>query len=759
MKVELLAPAGNIDAAYAAIKNGCDAIYLAGPSFGARAYANNFSLEEIKEIIRYAHIIDKKVYITVNTLLLEREIEDAIVFIDYIYENDCDAVIVQDLGLAEIIKKRYSDLEIHASTQMNIHTVDDAKKLKELGFNRIILARETSIDVIKEIKEKVDIELEVFVHGALCVCYSGNCYFSSLVGKRSGNRGRCAQPCRKEYMLINRNDSKQKWKYYLSPKDLCTIEEIEKLKEAGVNSFKIEGRMKRAEYVAQVVKTYRKALLGDKINGQDIRDLKLAFNREFTKGFVLNETNNNYSNLNFQNHQGVLVGRVVSTYQNKVNIKLYDNLSIGDSIRIVGKNSDAVTINNMYVNNKLVKTALKESLVTIKVHEKDLNNANVYLTTSFNQVNNLKNDFSRQVKIFINGRCYLDDDYLVFEVSDGNNVIQEKSTIKTENSDKDFSERIFEQLNKTNDSNYIFNELLIFVKNRFIPIKEINRIRRCVLNKLDEKRAKRHNNRLINQYTFKKIKIDKISCEVTVKVTTETQLKAAIEEKINIIYVDNFKLYEKYKENNNIIYMLPRVNANEYINNSLVSTISKVKDNYGSVYMNVVNSYSAYKLFSLGIKCVGLSIELSETEIKELLASFREKFSDVLNFEMMVYGYYELMISKYCPLQKELKLECKNCNSCIKDNYYLVDKMGYKFLITKGEGCYTKILNSKRVHLIKYISKLKELGISRFLLDFSKEDYEETKEIIRLYKLAFSGIIKEDKLNDVTYGHYNEGVL
>lgn len=760
MNIELLAPAGNIDAAYAAFKNGSDAIYLAGPSFGARAYANNFSLEEIKEIIEYAHIIDKKVYITVNTLLFEKEIEEVLKFLDYIYENDCDAVIVQDLGLAEIINKRYPDLALHASTQMNIHTVDDALKLKELGYKRIVLAREASIDVIKEIKEKVDIELEVFIHGALCVSYSGNCYFSSIVGKRSGNRGRCAQPCRKEYALINNNDnSKQKWKYYLSPKDLSTIDRINELKEIGVDSLKIEGRMKRKEYVAQVVKTYRKALLGKSILEKDLKDLKLIFNREFTKGFIFNESNNNYPNLKYQNHQGILIGKVISTYKDKVTIKLSEDLVIGDAIRLVGKNSDAITINNMYVNNKLVKEASKGSLVTVKVHEKNLDNASVFLTTSIKQIEKLQNDNQKNIKITINGKCYLENDYFVLEISDGKNIVKEKSLEKSSLSEKDFSQRFYEQINKTNESNYIFNSLTLDVKSRIISIKEINRLRREALKKLDLLRMKKYPKRCIKEYTFNKLNLEKQLSAITVKVSNEEQLKAAISENVKIIYIDNYDLYKKYNETYSVIYMAPRVNNTLNINEAVVSSISKVEGNYGSVYMNVTNSYSAYKLFSLGIKSVGLSIELSENDIIDLTENFKKNFSNESNFEMMVYGYYELMISKYCPIQKELGIECKNCNMCIKNSYSLVDKLGYNFRVIKGEGCYTKILNSKRVHLIKYISKLKEIGISRFLLDFSVEDFNETKEIIKLYNLAFNGIIKEDKLSNVTYGHFNEGVL
>ena len=231
-KIELLAPAGTRDSFFAAINNGADAIYLAGKAFGARASADNFTDQEIKELIQYAHIRDKKVYVTVNTIIFEDELADVIKFIEFLYINDVDAIIIQDLGLAMVVHEKYPDLALHASTQMNIHNINMVKTIQKLGFKRIVLPREMPLETIKQIKKEVDIELEVFIHGALCVSYSGNCYFSSLIGKRSGNRGRCAQPCRLPYTLLNQE------KYWLSPKELCTIDKIKELIEEGIDSFK-----------------------------------------------------------------------------------------------------------------------------------------------------------------------------------------------------------------------------------------------------------------------------------------------------------------------------------------------------------------------------------------------------------------------------------------------------------------------------------------------------------------------------------------
>ena len=220
---EILSPAGDFDSLRAAISGGCNAVYLAGKMYGARSYAKNFTPDELIEAVKLCHLYNVKVYVTCNTICYEKEIEEVCKYIDFLYENDVDAVIVQDIGLASIIKHRYPNMDMHASTQINAQTLEDVKVLKRLGFSRVILGREVTIDEIKRISENVDIELEVFIHGALCISYSGNCYFSLLEGGRSGNRGKCAQPCRKIHTFNGKE------KYFLSPKDLCTIDYVKEI--------------------------------------------------------------------------------------------------------------------------------------------------------------------------------------------------------------------------------------------------------------------------------------------------------------------------------------------------------------------------------------------------------------------------------------------------------------------------------------------------------------------------------------------------
>ena len=290
-KVELLSPAGSLESFKAAISAGADAVYLGGKMFSARAYASNFSNEEIKELIEYAHIRDVKVYVTVNTLIFEDEFDEAIKFIDHLYKSDVDGVLLQDLGLANYLHICYPELVLHASTQLNCHNLSEAKALMKLGFKRIVLAREVSLQEAKKIKE-LGVEVEVFVHGALCVSYSGQCLMSSFIGNRSGNRGRCAQPCRNEMKVISKD--KESDKFGISTKDMCSVEYINQLLDIGIDSLKIEGRMKKEEYVYQVVSSYRKSIDGyysnQKVNYQEeIFKMKSLFNREFTKSYLFND--------------------------------------------------------------------------------------------------------------------------------------------------------------------------------------------------------------------------------------------------------------------------------------------------------------------------------------------------------------------------------------------------------------------------------------------------------------------------------------
>ena len=348
-KVELLAPAGGLNQLLAAVENGADAVYLGSRFFNARMNATNFTMEEMKEGIEYAHLRNVKVYITMNILIKDEELEDAVKHATELYHLGIDAIILQDIGLADALHKILPDLPLHFSTQGTIYNATGVKTAAKLGFERVVLSRELTLEEIRAIAAEQLCQLEVFVHGALCMCYSGQCHLSRAIGGRSANRGECAQPCRLPYQDENGNEG-----YHLSPKDLCAIDHLGALVETGVSSIKIEGRMKSAEYVATVTRIYRKyldlALRGKTyvVDPKDREDLLQAFNRGgFTHGYLLGQPGQKLLSGRIPKHQGVLVGKVLARPKEKdmVDISYTAELSIGDGIEIHGReiNSNILT--------------------------------------------------------------------------------------------------------------------------------------------------------------------------------------------------------------------------------------------------------------------------------------------------------------------------------------------------------------------------------------------------------------------------------
>ena len=354
---ELLAPAGSFEAMVAAISNGADAIYLGMNKFGARAYASNFDFEELERAIKYAHLRNVKIYVTMNTIVYENELAEAYKQIDTLYLLGVDGIIIQDLSIFSYVVENYPKMEAHCSTQMGIDDLEGTLLFKELGAKRVVLSREVPINKIKEIKTKTKIPLEIFVHGALCVSYSGNCLMSGLIGYRSGNRGRCVGSCRKPYELINTTTNETlSNSYILSMKDLKTIENINELKVA--DSLKIEGRMKEPVYVANVIKQYRDAL-DNKANKNTYINLNKTFNRTYTKGYIFGEDKKNIVNVNKPNNFGYKIGTITKILKNAYEITLIDELNQMDIIRIDHNNEDInLSISKLY--DKVVEELSKK---------------------------------------------------------------------------------------------------------------------------------------------------------------------------------------------------------------------------------------------------------------------------------------------------------------------------------------------------------------------------------------------------------------
>ncbi len=694
-KVELLAPAGNMENLKYAVMAGCDAVYLGLKKFGARAFSSNFSDSEFIEAVNYCHLYGVKVYVTLNTIIYDYEVEDFLETVDFIHKNNVDAVLIQDLGMLDLVRKTYPNLEVHASTQMHIHNLDGVKVLERLGIKRAVLARETSIDTIKYIKENSNIELEVFVHGALCVSYSGECLMSKFIGGRSGNRGECAGACRLSYDVVDDNNNiLNKNKYPISTKDLNTIYYIDKLIESGASSLKIEGRMKSREYVYMVVKLYRDTIdnyykTGKVIvNEDDLLKLKKIFNREYTKGFLFNIKNNELINSYRPNHMGVNVGKVLNYKNGYATILLTDHVSIGSGLRVLSKNNKdvGILVNEFYKKDKLVKDAYKNDIISIKVHDKVYKDDIVVITND----KSISNDIEEYIKnnkrkVLISGKVSCKLGNITLEVSDGvNNVVVSSNNVFKSINKSTTKEDIRVKLNKLLNTVYKFNSLVINIdSNLFIPLKEINGLKNDMVMLLNDKRLYKIN------YVKSKYYIDLPDFKKEELITCYTNNINNLDKKYDIVYTDNNclpRVVDKYDNYNNVMI-------------GELGGFNKCSNVTTDVSFNVVNSYAVAFLHSMGSSCVTLSYEMTDSDIENLVNSYINRYNKRPNLELIVYGYPVIMCSKY-SLNKEYN----------KNILYLKDRFNNKFrVITKNNIMYIYFYNK----IDKYDKKYYEIGINR----------------------------------------------
>jgi len=656
---ELLAPAGNMNSLKAAVLAGADAIYLGGYKFGARTFAGNFNNEEMIEAINYAHLYGIKIYVTVNTIIYENEIEEFMEYVDFLYQNNVDALIIQDIGMFDLIRKTYPNLELHASTQMHIHNLEGVKLLDSLGVKRCVIARETDFDTIKNIKENTNTQLEVFVHGALCISYSGQCLMSSLIGGRSGNRGSCAGSCRLQYDFINNNQKLNQEKYILSTKDLNSLENIGKLIEIGVDSFKLEGRMKSPSYVYMVTSLYRKAIdsylqYGKvKINENEIKDLNKIFNRLFTKGFLFNEDNNNIINSFRPNHLGIEIGKVIKVKENLLTIKLNDELSINDGIRFVGKKDSGLIVTSMFKNGKKINKAYKNDVINIKVKDEVQINSLVLKTTDYNLNKEIENKLQNSIrKIKITGviNLYINQP-IELEISDGLNNIKVTGPSVQKSINAPINDyKIKEQINKLGSTIYEFSDLKINMDdNIFVSIKDLNELRRNAIVKLNEKRLAKKSY-IKEQYNISVPDFENKQ-EYSILINTLEQYNYIKNKNYDVIYVDDIDVYNKINDSRKIL-KLERVLNNylDYDEPLLVGELGSLnyyKNVVTDFSFNIVNSYAVAFLHSIGVNKVTLAYELNDKQIEDLINNYKKRYQKHPNLELIIYAKEEVMISKF----------------------------------------------------------------------------------------------------------------
>lgn len=799
--VELLAPVGSFEALKAAVQNGANAVYLGGKDFGARASANNFDRDELKEAVKYAHIRGVQVFVTTNTLRKENEIEDFLEYAKFLYDIDVDAIILQDIGMARLIKRELPDFELHASTQMVAHSLEDVKYLESVGFDRVVLAREVTVEEIKYICDNCKADIEVFVHGALCVCYSGQCLMSSMIGNRSGNRGRCAQPCRQRYELIDVYTGEvvnSNGDYLLSPRDLNAIEEIDKVIDAGVHSLKIEGRMKRPEYVATVIDGYRKTideyLATNKLNVSDetINDLYTIFNRKFTKGLLLGDVGKDMMNSQLPNNQGLYVGTVVD-YNKKakrLKIKLANTLKKGDGINLGGG-----TIGRIIKNGNIETIGYKGETIELDFVGEARKGQIVFKTSDSELMDRVQATFTQDkefVKNIIDAKITIKlgqkpiltliDRNKNQATIEGDKIVEEAMKVALS------KEKVETQLRKLGNTPYELDLLEIELDdNVSLPISLLNQMRRDCIELLDKERVSIKNRKYKNKtIKYKPVQYNRNKQqEISVKVKNLEQLESALECGVDRIYYEDTNTIDKamslaMKYNKKVIYSAPRIIRNKEYNHLAKANNAGVESvqvgNYGSIdyfkdkklnidyYLNAFNSETINYYKEIGADTLCISQELNINEIKETI-----KYTDI-NIESVVYGYTPLMITEYCPMGVIVR-DCKKDKrvaKCKESIYALRNSKGDEFRVSQDIFCRSTIYNSNVTCMLDNLYELHEIGINVLRLDFTLEDKETVKEVIEAYqevlsndyKLATKATKLYNKLDEkgTTAGHYYKGV-
>lgn len=770
-QIELLAPAGSYEIFSAVLKAGADAVYLGGSRFGARAYANNFSEEELRRAIDEAHIHGRQLYLTVNTLFKEEELEGELY--EYLlpyYEQGLDAVIVQDIGAIRFIREAFPGLDIHTSTQMTVTNRYGAEFMKELGANRVVTAREMSLEEIRDIHEHVEVEIESFVHGALCYCYSGQCLLSSMLGGRSGNRGRCAQPCRLPYEVCDGKRKavsdikgrKLKENYILSPKDMCTIELLPELVESGVYSFKIEGRMKQAEYAAGVVSVYRSYVdkylvdlerFGDAVRAKENYRVSKEDNRKL---------------FDFGNRSGFTEG-----YYKRHN----------------GRDMITFEKPNHTKGNEALQEEIRQNYVRTQVKEKIKGNLR------------LSKEFPAKIKVAYGGIL----------------VSAEGEIPQTAKKQPLTREKVESNLRKTGNTPYEFSELVIEMEDDlFLPVQALNQLRREVLDKLNEELIKKHRRSAP--------KTEKIACRenfgetqmvdfrgtnsaavmgtgkqnqmAETAVSKKTNLAVSVETREQLVVVCGFPQADDiyidsgcYPEKNSIqlltediqnihasgkraFYILPAVfrkdtmerykrEAEAWQNSGLDGVVVKSFDELQFVRKEFPEAMAVifdHNIYTYNNRAKALLKQLAplrdtiplELNRKELLN--RENKGS----EMLIYGNLPLMTSAQCVHA--------NTQGCDKQPQvmYLKDRYGKYFPVKNNcRECYNVIYNTAPLLLFDYRKEFEKMDITSYRISFTTEGEKEIKNIMGLYDTVFLAgqkTVREAYHGEYTNGHYKRGV-
>ena len=808
--MELLAPAGTMENFMAALESGADAIYLGGKVFNARAHAANFGIDELREAVRLAHILDVSVYVTVNILIGDTELKDLEQYIKDLDSIGVDAIIVQDLAVAEIAKRVAPNIHLHGSTQMTAATLDAVRFYESLGFTRVVLARELSLKEIQHICKHCKAEIEVFVHGALCVCYSGQCLMSSFIGGRSGNRGACAQPCRLPYELLDsKGDSvlPKHEAYLLSPKDLNYSEHMNELVAAGVTSFKVEGRMKKVSYVRQVIGTYREILDEASIHENQRKALASGFNRGFSTAYLEDTVGRQMMTVVAPNHQGKPIGESY-TKKGEVYLSLTEPIEQGSLVKILQSNGSVTyyTVDDEWtcVSDMLYKGRPAEGLAVGQLYL-----ASTPKNTKSRGLQEFTRKYDMSVYLSVGSNGETNDTELTAILDSGLSVTVTNEYVPAiANKVPTSLEKVTEQLGRLGNTLFRLSYVDIPDGPYMWPASVLNALRRDAVTALETALITHHVESWQAlqvtgdvDYDFKaqhELSYD-ICPMISARVDEIEGVKAAISGGAQKIVFGGDRLsrtpyalsvYDEVARlcaQSDVLctFATPRVVKDDEVEaykHTLEAIVQAHPDSIsihvpqallwlrelgytGAIEadtgLNIFNTPTLHFWEQLHISCVNPSQELTLKQITELA-----KHSHV-PIETMIHGYTEMMISEYCAIASFVGTGSKvNCPMpCVKESYSLKDRKGEIFPIRTDPYCRMHIMNSHEMDMRAYVPMLLQKGISILRVDGRHMKPSYVKDIVSQYVGIATGTMEappkkiDSQGESITRGHYFRGIL
>lgn len=813
--VELLAPAGSREALVAAVENGANAIYLAGNAFGARAYASNFDREALREAIHFAHLRKVAIHVTVNTIVADEEMGPLRDYLRFLYEAGADAVLVQDLGVARVAHETVPDLPLHASTQMSVSSLEGVRALAELGFTRVVLARELSLKEIRHICAHAPVEIETFMHGALCVCYSGQCLMSSMIGGRSGNRGRCAQPCRLPYTLVDEKGQDvlgdKAGSYLLSPRDLSTIDVIPDLIEAGVSSLKIEGRMKRPEYVATVVRTYREAIdtyyagKGYVVTQEERDDLAQIFNRDFTTAYLEGRPGKAMMSDRRPNNRGLLIGRVTAYDWDAriVTVKLSGRLGLGDQVDFWVKVGGRVTATISALTDakgRAVEEGQAGDTVSFAIPSAVRDHDRVFKVYDARLMERAKETYAsgapvRRIPVAIAVRAAIGEPLTVTLCdAEGHRGEGRTDFIGESARKRPLSEEIIrKQVSRLGTSVYEMKSLHCDIAGEvMVPMSEINEARRKAVEALDALRLKEieaREHRPEPKFTDRIARPTPKKADFLVAVDTLGKAEAALAAGADGIlfggesYEHRVIAPEEYERawqmareaGARIDFNTPRIvhdgqqkhaerllaafaafppDAVHVHNIAMLALVRRLTDFaiHADYSLISYNKQTLAFLKDYGASGATLSPELTAKEIRQLAKE------SPLPLTCIVHGRLELMVSNYCVTGSFLGGcgEGPCTQPCTRGHFALKDRKDALFPLAMDQFCHMHVLNSKVLSMMPHAMKFRAAGIETMQIEAKAMGEKEIAAIVKAYRkaMAFPEELAEAQLSWI---HEQEG--